>query len=66
VLSQGIQGLLLHSATTPVALQRGIYIFLLPLRWERQQGNGVLSLGKILGVSCFSRNDAYRVDVNQA
>ena len=43
VLSRGIWGLLLHSATTPVALQRGIYSFLLPLSWERQWGLGLRS-----------------------
>jgi hypothetical protein len=36
---------LLHSATTPVALQHGVYSFIQPLSWERQQGNGVLGFG---------------------
>jgi hypothetical protein len=37
--------LLLHSATTFVALQRGIYSFLLPLSRERHRGYWVLCLG---------------------
>jgi hypothetical protein len=35
----------LHSVISPVALQCGIYSFLLTLSWECQQGNGVLGLG---------------------
>jgi hypothetical protein len=64
VLSQGIWGLLLHSATTLVTLQRGIHSFLLPLSWKHQQGNFVwLKLKteekgvKFVEISCFSRSD---------
>jgi hypothetical protein len=32
--------LLIHSATTPLALHREIYSFLLPLSWERLQRKG--------------------------
>jgi hypothetical protein len=41
----GFLRLLLHSTTTSVDFQRGIYTFHLSLSWEQLQGNGVLGLG---------------------